>query len=216
MNNSIPVVSVLLPTYNRAHLLPDVIASILGQDFDDLELIIVDDGSTDETTSVVQEIRERDGRLHYVRLPENRGLGFARDAGLRYANAEYIALADSDDRWISGRLRSQVDLLERYSQIDIIFGDFLDIDHLKNSKTRGFIACEKGFNLLETRLLEEETYEITGKLETALLISNFIAAPTMILKKKVFDLLGGFNESLAATDLEFAGALQSWVPDLHL
>ena len=120
-----PAVSIILPTYDRATLLPAVIASILDQDFADLELVIFDDGSTDNTADLVKGIQERDARLRYVTLAANRGIGYARNAGLRHAAGSFIALADSDDLWFPGRLTAQLEILWRYPEIDILFGDFM-------------------------------------------------------------------------------------------
>ena len=128
--SSPPTVSVVMPTYNRADLLPRTIASILSQDYDDLELLIVDDGSSDNTTEVIREIQEQDSRLRYLQLPENRGIGFAREAGLQHLSGKYIALADSDDLWLPGKLKAQVNVLEKHTRIGILFGDFWNIDYV--------------------------------------------------------------------------------------
>ena len=134
VNASAPTVSIVMPTYNRADLLPRSIASILSQDFDDLQLLIVDDGSTDNTASVVKEIQNQDSRVRYLRLPENRGIGYARNAGLQHVTGKYIGLADSDDLWLPGKLKTQVEIMEQHPEIEVLFGDFWDIDHLKGTK----------------------------------------------------------------------------------
>jgi glycosyltransferase involved in cell wall biosynthesis len=199
-----PTTSVILPTYNRAVLLPPVIRSILDQDFADLELVIFDDGSTDNTGDVVREMQARDARLRYVALPENRGLGHARDAGLRYAAGRYIALADSDDLWLPGRLRAQIEVLEKYPGIDILFGDFLNIDHVRGTQKLGLVGSRKGLELVVTRQIEDGLFLVEGGLEIGILRSNFIAAPTMMLRREVFDRVGGFNINLSTpVDLEF-------------
>jgi glycosyltransferase involved in cell wall biosynthesis len=198
-----PSVSVILPTYNRAALLPPVIASILDQNFAEFELVIFDDGSTDNTADVVREIQARDPRLHYVSLPENRGIGYARNAGLRHTAGSYVALADSDDLWLPGRLKSQIEILERHPEVDILFGDFLNIDHMSGTQALALVKCEKGLELVKTRQIEDHLFLVEGGLEIGILRSNFIAAPTMVLRREVFDHVGGFNHTLASTDLEF-------------
>jgi len=200
---SSPTVSVVMPTYNRAHLLPPVIESILEQDFEDLELVIVDDGSTDDTAAMVREIQARDPRVHYVPLPQNRGVGFARDAGLRYAPGTYIALADSDDLWLPGRLREQVEILEKYTQIDILFGDFLNIDHVRGTQGLGLVESQKGLELVVARHIEDDLFLVESGLEIGILRSNFIASPTVVLRREVFDRVGGFKRSLESPELEF-------------
>ncbi|HEC35642.1 MAG TPA: glycosyltransferase family 2 protein [Anaerolineae bacterium] len=199
---SSPTVSVVMPTYNRGHLLPPVVESILSQDFQDLELVIVDDGSTDDTAAVVRQIQTRDPRVRYVPLPENRGVGFARDAGLRYAPGKYIALADSDDIWLPGRLREQVEILERHPEIDILFGDFWNIDHLHGTKHRAF---ERSPTLRQVvaRPIEDGLFLIQRGMDIEILKSNFIATPTMVLRRQVFDRVGGFVPYLKSPDLDF-------------
>jgi len=99
-----PLVSVVLPTYNRAHLLRRAIVSVLSQSMADFELIVVDDASTDDTESVVQRLAAQDRRIRYVRRPGNGGPAGARNTGLAAARGEFVAFQDSDDEWLSGRL----------------------------------------------------------------------------------------------------------------
>ena len=101
-----PLVSVVVPTYNRASLLPRAISSALGQSFEDLELIVVDDGSTDSTGEVVGAFG--DPRIRLIRLPTNAGLSGAQNAGLRAARGEWVAFLDSDDEWLPTKLEQQL------------------------------------------------------------------------------------------------------------
>lgn len=198
-----PVVSVVLPTYNRAHLLPLVLESILNQDFRDLELVIVDDGSTDSTAVLVREIQKRDTRVQYVPLCQNHGVGFAREAGRQYTLGKYIALADSDDIWLSGKLREQVAALDRYPDIDILFGDFWDVDRISGTR---HLVLERSPGLQEVmvRQVEEGLFVVEKGIEIGILRSNFVATPTIILRREVFDRVGGFITSLKTSeDLEF-------------
>ena len=99
-------VSVVIPTYNRAHLLARAIHSVLTQTFSDFELIVVDDGSTDHTVEVVQGVR--DCRIRLVRLDRNCGAGRARNAGIQTARGEWVAFLDSDDEWLPRKLELQM------------------------------------------------------------------------------------------------------------
>lgn len=105
-----PTVSVVVPTYNRANRLHRSIESVLAQTFDDLELLVVDDGSTDHTEEVVQGYD--DDRITYVVHEENRGASAARNTGIERASGEYIAFLDSDDEWLPRKLERQVAELE--------------------------------------------------------------------------------------------------------
>ena len=96
MENSTPRVSVVIPAYNQAKYLGDAIQSVLSQTYRDFEIIVVDDGSTDDTPLVVSQLG---GNLHYIRQT-NQGLAGARNTGIRNAKGSYIALLDSDDIWL--------------------------------------------------------------------------------------------------------------------
>jgi glycosyltransferase involved in cell wall biosynthesis len=101
-----PLVSVVLPTYNRERTIARAIRSILSQSYENFELLVVDDGSTDGTEAVVGAIQ--DPRVHYIRLPQNRGASAARNEGLRRSKGEFVAFQDSDDEWLCDKLEVQV------------------------------------------------------------------------------------------------------------
>jgi glycosyltransferase involved in cell wall biosynthesis len=106
------LISVVIPAYNRATLLPRAVASIQAQDFPDLEILIVDDGSKDNTAEVVETLQRTESRIRYVRHVVNRGEAAARNTGLAEANGELIAFLDSDDAWLPGKLQRQYELLQ--------------------------------------------------------------------------------------------------------
>lgn len=105
-----PLVSVIVPTYNRAATLPRAIDSALAQTVDDLEVVVVDDGSTDDTASVLAAFD--DPRLRTVVHATNRGANVARNTGIDHARGEYVAFLDSDDEWLPTKLERQFDALE--------------------------------------------------------------------------------------------------------
>jgi glycosyltransferase involved in cell wall biosynthesis len=105
-----PTVSVVVPTFNRAHLLPRAISSILAQTFANFELMIVDDGSTDNTAAIIQEFT--DPRIRFIPLGRNYGGSYARNQGIKAARAELIAFLDSDDEWLPGKLELQIARLQ--------------------------------------------------------------------------------------------------------
>ncbi len=199
-----PRVSVITPTYNRANLLSQAIESVLSQDFDDLELIVVDDGSTDNTADSVREIQNRDARVCYRKLPQNRGVGFARDMGLRQARGEYIAWIDSDDLWLPCKLRMQVDVLNAHPEIEILFGDFWNINHINGNRERSFVQDESTIRLLETYFAGNGLYRVLGGLEKALQVEVFLHLQTTLWRAKVIEKTGGFDIALrSAEDFEF-------------
>ena len=103
-----PCVTVIIPTYNRAHLITHAIDSVLHQTYQNFELIVVDDGSQDNTSDVLANYR---GRLYYIRQ-SHLGSSEARNTALRMAKGDYIAFLDSDDRWLPTKLEKQLPFLE--------------------------------------------------------------------------------------------------------
>ncbi len=111
-----PTISVIIPTYNRAHLVGRAIRSVLAQTFRHWELLVVDDGSTDNTEEVIQGFLV-DPRIGYLRHQSCSGVSAARNTGIRAARAEYIAFLDSDDEWLAEKLERQLEVF-RSSPLD--------------------------------------------------------------------------------------------------
>lgn len=120
-----PAVSILMLTYNRARYLPEAIQSVLDQSYTDWELVIIDDGSTDDTPAIVA--RFPDPRIRYIRYDENQGLFPRRRESLQYARGTYTAILDSDDYWLSPeKLAKQVAFLESHPD-HVLVGSFTQL-----------------------------------------------------------------------------------------
>jgi glycosyltransferase involved in cell wall biosynthesis len=113
-------VSVIIPTYNRLPMLKEAIHSVLNQNFEDFELIVVDDGSTDGTA---EEIRKYGGRVKLLHHSENRGVSAARNRGILHSRGKYIAFLDSDDLWVKGKLKIQVAFLDENPHYPLCYTD---------------------------------------------------------------------------------------------
>lgn len=127
-NNAMPPpprVSVITIFYDAAAFLPEAIESVLSQEFEDFELLLVDDGSTDSSSAVAKEYAGRDPkRITYLTHPghSNWGMSATRNLGLSAARGEFVAFIDADDRWRPSKLKEQVDLLDRMPEVDAIGG----------------------------------------------------------------------------------------------
>jgi glycosyltransferase involved in cell wall biosynthesis len=108
-----------MPVYNGERFLAESIGSVLGQTFHDLELVLIDDGSTDQSWKIVQEFQS-DRRLRAIRFEQNRGAAMARNAGVSSTESEYVAFLDSDDLAEPNRLEIQVQQLTRNRQFDVV------------------------------------------------------------------------------------------------
>ena len=116
-----PKVSVIIPTYNRADLLPRAVKSALSQTYDDYEILIVDDCSTDHTRETVSAWD--DERVRYTRHTENRGQSGALNMGIHNASGQYIAFLDDDDEWVPTKLEKQVAVLESSDpKVGLVYG----------------------------------------------------------------------------------------------
>ncbi len=107
-------VSVIIPAYNRAHCIERAIKSVQAQTFTDMDIIVIDDGSTDNTAEIVKGMP--DERIRYIYCQMNRGSGAARSEGLKATRGEYIAFLDSDDEWLPDKIEKQVALMESLSE----------------------------------------------------------------------------------------------------
>lgn len=179
-------VSVVIPTYNRAAVLANSIDSVLAQSYQDFELIIVDDGSIDDTASVVKRYLS-DERIKYIPLEKNAGVSNARNVGVENASGEWIAFHDSDDCWRSCKLEKQLAYLDENPKCGMLFSAYEF--HMPNQDEP--IKVPAGVH--------------EGNLLDSLLIRNRVGAPTVLVNRKLFMELGGFDLSYPALeDWDFA------------
>lgn len=171
-----PLVSVIITTYNRANLVPRAIKSVLGQTYDDLEVIVVDDASADDTGSVINNFE--DERLAYVRHDENRHLSAARNTGINRADGDYVAFLDDDDEWRPRKLEKQVSLLE------------------SASNRVGLVYCWMDYCDDDT-VVEKYQPSLSGDIFAEALSGQPIGSgSTLVVRPAVFNDIGGFDESL--------------------
>ncbi|MBI3899628.1 MAG: glycosyltransferase family 2 protein [Gammaproteobacteria bacterium] len=111
----IPIVTVIIPTYKRAQLVPRAIESVRRQSVADLEILVIDDCSPDDTESVVRAIA--DERIRYIRHSQNRGLPSVRNTGIRAARGKYIAFLDDDDEWRQDKIEKQLIMARQYDAV---------------------------------------------------------------------------------------------------
>ena len=138
-----PKVSVIIPTYNRLPMLKEAVDSVLTQGLEDLELIVVDDGSNDGTA---EAMKRYGGRVRLFQHPRNKGVSAARNRGILHARGKYIAFLDSDDLWVKGKLKIQVDFLDDNPHYPLCYTDEIWIRKgkrvnpmLKHAKYSGWI-----------------------------------------------------------------------------
>ena len=187
------LVSIIMPTYNRAGIIGEAIASALAQSYKNIELIIVDDGSQDQTASVVESFR--DERIIYHRYEVNQGGNHARNIALKIAHGEYICFLDSDNKWNGNYVERQLmNLKEKDADISFCKMALYDVH-----KKKLFEVPSADNPILRTDSLLD-VYEVNR----LLLKRNFIDLNTLCIKRKCLENNRGFNERIARLqDWEF-------------
>ncbi|HUR33052.1 MAG TPA: glycosyltransferase [Vicinamibacterales bacterium] len=179
--------SVITPVYNVEPYLTGCIESVLAQTLTDLELIVVDDGSTDGCSRVIAEFAARDSRVRGFRGP-NRGVSHARNVAMRHARGRYFALLDGDDEWEPGFARTLVHLLERQPEVAVISGNARNVGGgaLDGRAVRPWPAEPREISFVD--MIEHE--------DAVFIMSVF--------RREVYESIGGFNEALfRSEDYEF-------------
>lgn len=176
--NSDPLVSVIIPTFNRRHQTEAAVASVLSQDFTDFELIVVDDGSTDDTTPVL----ERYGPDLTLICQENKGVSAARNTGVAHSHGKYVAFLDSDDLWHPAKLSVQTAFFQNHPQTRICQTEEIWI---RNGKR------------VNPKLRHAKP---SGDIFEASLALCLVSPSAVMMEKSLFCEMDGFDESLPACE----------------
>lgn len=172
----IPMISVIIPTYNRAHCINDAIESVLKQSFQDFEIIVIDDASTDNTEQVVSNLCS--DKIKYIKQEINKGGGAARNRGIQESRGEYIAFLDSDDSWSPGYLEN-------------VKNEFDNKD-----ETFGLAYCFMNIADENGKIVSQTKTNRSGLLVPDLLINNFIASFSCVtIRKSVLLAVSGMDET---------------------
>jgi len=131
LNPCSPLVSVVIPVYNRSHLVGRAISSVLQQTYPSFEIVVVNDGSTDCTPKTVADLASSDSRVRYFSHPWNKGAQAARNTGILHSRGEWLAFQDSDDEWMPGKLEKQIHILgtRGYDPFVSIYTNGLQLNH---------------------------------------------------------------------------------------
>lgn len=173
-----PKVSVIIPTYNRAIQVVKAIRSVLDQTYSDLEVIVVDDCSSDNTEEVVKGLNDK--RIIYLRHDINKGGAAARNTGIKAAKGKYIAFQDDDDEWLPEKLEKQIGVFETASyKVGVVYTGFWRVEN----NERIYVPYHW--------VTQNE-----GDIYRELLKGNYIGTPAVAVRRECFDKTGMFDESL--------------------
>ncbi len=175
-----PNVSVIIPTYNRARLIGRAIQSVLDQTYQNFEIIVVDDGSTDNTIKVIRYFQKIDKRIRYIRHDNNKGGSAARNTGIKAAQGDYIAFQDSDDEWFPEKLRKQMRLFAKAPvEVGVVYTGFWRIENGKKNYIPWPWIAKKD-----------------GSVHEELLKGNFVTTQSIVTRKECLEKAGMFDERL--------------------
>jgi glycosyltransferase involved in cell wall biosynthesis len=179
MTRNNPTVSIILPTYNRAAFIGRSIETILSQTFRDFEIIIIDDGSTDNTAEIVTSMLG-DNRIIYERYVGNRGAPCARNIGIRRSSGRYVTFQDSDDTWTRDKLMKQVRAMEEATQdTGVVYTGYYRLE-----------GSRKIYMPVPTSDYAKASEAISR------LFYLFVATPTALIRKECLEAVGLFDETL--------------------
>ncbi len=180
-----PTVSVVIPTYNRAKMLTDAVESVLRQTHPVDEIIVIDDGSTDNTPATIEQFGDK---LRYIRQA-NAGPSTARNRGVAEAHGDFIAFQDSDDHWTPNKIATQLDFLSTHPRVEVVFGLMADVH----------TAADELIPVMRNQFVYDQLRRANGVVENMLgllLLDNMIPTPTVLMRRACFDRIGGFDPNL--------------------
>lgn len=170
------LVTIVVPVLNRIDKTRDCIRNLLEQTYKLIEIIIVDDGSSENIRNMIEEFA--DSRLIYIGYSENRGANHARNIGIINSSGKYISFQDSDDIWEKEKIQKQMDLIEKH-QADLVFCQ----------------VKRQGFRLDSTTPEDDFVFE-AKRFESDIQYRNYVSTQTMFIKRSVFSIVGLFDEEI--------------------
>jgi glycosyltransferase involved in cell wall biosynthesis len=209
---SAPLTSIVVPTFNRAYCLPRTIESALAQANVRVEVIVVDDGSTDQTPSLIASRYGSEPRVRFIRQ-DNGGVAVARNTGMRAAQGDYIALLDSDDTWMPWKLELQLACMRARPQVGMTWTDMEAIDPegnvLSGAYLRRMYSAYRWFPTSESLFREsapladiaprlapvvgERRFSV-GDLSSAMIMGNLVHTSTVVFTRERYQKTGDFSD----------------------
>jgi GT2 family glycosyltransferase len=206
-----PLVSVIVPTYNRAYCLPRALDSVRAQSYAHFEVVLIDDGSSDGTAELVARRYGHDGRIRYFHQA-NRGVTAARNAGLAQARGDYIALLDSDDAWLPWKLELQLTCFRQCPEVGMVWTDMQALDPQGNVVNPAYLrTMYHAYRWFQTADLFPRSYPLpasvlppelagarlhVGDIFSQMVMGNLVHTSTVLLARERMEKLHGCNEAL--------------------
>jgi len=192
---SAPRFSVIIPTYNRGRVIEEAIDSVMAQRAGDFELIVVDDGSTDDTRQRLERIHDR--RLRRLSLP-HRGVAAARNAGISAGRGALISFLDSDDLWKRDKLAREWHFLARHPEIGVVFSDLQKHDGTRF--TPSFMRTTEVFSRWLREGIPGDMVLTAREMYLCLLEEAAVKTPALTVRRRLLESVGGFDESWSSSE----------------
>jgi glycosyltransferase involved in cell wall biosynthesis len=199
-----PKVSVIIPTYNSAKYLSETLQSVFSQTYRNIEIVVVDDGSTDNTREIINSFSLPE--IKYIYQENSGGPASPRNKGILASEGRYLAIFDSDDVMLPEKIEKQVAFIRSHSHIGLVFTDFLKFDDIERGSSGrtlypGRSDLLKIFPKIQKQNLGDNRYLIKSRIAyEALIYENFIGTSSVFVSREVFSRVGLFDESLRNAD----------------
>ena len=223
------LVSIVVPTYNRAYCIGKTLESVIAQTHPNWELLLVDDGSTDNTRALIAEAFGTEPRIRYI-YQANGGVSHARNTGIRAAQGDYVAFLDSDDVWKPWKLKAQLACLDRFPEVGMVWTNMEAVDpDGRLFDPRHLAAMYSAYDFFEMDTLFERSMpirEVTqavpdpdatlylGDIYTSMIMGNLVHTSTVLLRRERMEKVKNFDETLklSGEDYDFHLRTCKWGP----
>ena len=187
MNSHNPLISVIIPAYNHELYIAATIKSIIAQGYDNIELLIINDGSKDGTEKILEQYKDK---IIYKTIL-NGGVSNARNVGIEMSRGDWVAFLDADDQWIPNKLEVQLTVLSKFSDVGFCCGDFI-----LQTPQREF----SHFGSLRNYPENKGVYFLDQEPFASLVKQNFVGTSTAVINRKLIDKVGLFNINYAVSE----------------
>jgi glycosyltransferase involved in cell wall biosynthesis len=189
---NVPLVSVIVPTFNRAHTIIETLKSIVSQTYHNWECLVIDDNSVDGTSELIEEYTRQDSRIKIQRTPKNGGPSLAKNLGLSLAMGEYIQFLDSDDLICPFKFESQLKFLSIHKNVDIVYSGSR---YFESARPNELLIYGRGGFLGQVEITMYDQHVLRS-----VLVRNPFVTSAPLYRKSVIEKVGGFDANLMSLE----------------
>lgn len=192
-----PLISVIVAAYNADHFLPETLATLLDQTVDEVEILVVDDGSTDSTADICKAMAPR---VTYFYQENSGGCASPRNHGIRHAKGDYITFFDADDLMAPEKLQRQLQVMQAHPEVGMVVSDYRNFDETGRTQPSHFSSCPLLSDRLAANNADAPLILQPDECTSLLLEENFCIASSAMYRADLVRHIGGFDESLTSCE----------------